>query len=67
MWLYLENVSMIMIAWSKWVLVILMWLTAGSVLNFINPENASVIVAAMKKLYASIITKCSIDWSSGFS
>ena len=25
------NVSMIMIAWSKWVLVILMWLTTGSI------------------------------------
>ena len=30
-------------------------------LNFIKSENASVIVAAMKKLYASIVTKCLVD------
>ena len=27
-------------------------------LNFINFENASVMVAAMKRLYASRLTKC---------
>ena len=29
-------------------------------LNFINSENASVMVVAMKKLYASL-TKCLVD------
>ena len=27
-------------------------------LNFINSENASVMVVAMRSLYASILTKC---------
>ena len=30
-------------------------------LNLINSENASVIAAAMKKLYASRLTKCLAD------
>ena len=30
-------------------------------LNFVNSENASVMVAAMKRLYASILTKCLVD------
>ena len=30
-------------------------------LSFINSENASVIVVAMKKLYASKLTKCLAD------
>ena len=30
-------------------------------LNFINSENDSVIVAAMKNLYASRLTKCLSD------
>jgi len=30
-------------------------------LNFINFENASVIVAAMKRLYALRLTKCLVD------
>ena len=30
-------------------------------LNFINSKNASVIVATMKKLYASRLTKCLPD------
>ena len=30
-------------------------------LNFINSENALVIVAEMKKLYASRLTKCLDD------
>ena len=30
-------------------------------LNFINSENASVMVVAMKRLYASRLTKCLFD------
>ena len=30
-------------------------------LKLINSENASVIVATMKKLYASRLTKCLVD------
>ena len=30
-------------------------------LNFINSENALVLVAAMKNLYASRLTKCLAD------
>ena len=33
------------------------------VFEFYNSENALVIVAAMKKLYASRLTKCLADWS----
>ena len=30
-------------------------------LNFINSENASVMVVGMRRLYASRITKCLVD------
>ena len=64
--LYLENVSMTMIAWSKWVLGNIDVIKRWNYLSFINYKNASVLVAAMKKLYASRLTKCLANWGSGF-
>ena len=42
------NVSMIMIAWSKWVLAYTDVTNGWKYLNFINSENASVMVVAMR-------------------
>ena len=60
------NVSIIMIAWSKWVVVYIDVTNSWEYLNFINSENASVMVVAMKRLYASRLSKCLVDWNSCF-
>ena len=59
------NVSMIMIAWSKWALRTLMWLTF-EVLELYKLWKCFSDGCSNKIVYASIPTKCLVDGSSCF-